>query len=130
MKRITAFLIFIYLFIFASPVFAASVKICDDTNPTFGNLCKLSFENFGGIVGKIIILLLIIAVVIAVFFLIYGGIKWITSGGDKSALESARGHIVAAIVGLIISLLAFFIINFIGKFFGLTLVDINLPQLP
>lgn len=56
-------------------------------------------------------LLFVVGVVIAIAFLIYGGIKWVLSGGDKSAVESARNHIVAAIVGLIIIAAAFFIIN-------------------
>ena len=70
-------------------------------------------------------LLFVIGIVIAVAFLIYGGIKWVLSGGDKSAVESARNHIVAAIVGLVIVLSAFFILNIvftilIGKPFDLS----------
>lgn len=59
----------------------------------------------------IINLLFTVGIVVAVAFLIYGGIKWILSGGDKSAVEAARNHIIAAIVGLIIVVGAYFIIN-------------------
>ncbi|MFH1832786.1 MAG: hypothetical protein ABH816_01280 [Candidatus Levyibacteriota bacterium] len=131
MKKIIAFFISIFIYSFSAlPSFAQSpIQICPTGSP-FGPLCALSFENFGTIVGRIIILLLIIAVIVSVFFLIYGGIKWTTSGGDKTAVEGARNHIVAAIVGLIISLLAFFIINFVGSFFGLNLGSLTLPKLP
>lgn len=61
----------------------------------------------------VVTLLFIIGIVIAVVFLIYGGIRWIVSGGDKTAVESARNHIIAAIIGLIIVVAAFFIINFV-----------------
>ena len=61
----------------------------------------------------IVSLLFVIGIIIAVAFLIYGGIKWILSGGDKSAVESARNHIVAAVVGLVIVLSAFFILNIV-----------------
>jgi len=76
------------------------------------NLCLTKIPQF------IIQLIFIIGVVIAVAFLIYGGIKWILSGGDKSAVESARNHIVAAIVGLLIVAGAFFIIGIIFQLLG------------
>jgi len=57
---------------------------------------------------------------VAVAFLIYGGIKWILSGGDKQAVESARNHIVAAIVGLVIVAGAFVIIGVVFKLLGQT----------
>lgn len=72
----------------------------------------------------LITLLFIVGIVIAIVFLIYGGIKWILSGGDSKQVEGARNHIVAAIVGLIIVVGAFFILNFVfailtGKPFSL-----------
>lgn len=67
-------------------------------------------------------LLFIVGIIIAVVFLIYGGIKWILSGGDKTGVEAARNHIIAAIVGLIIIIGAFFIINIV-----FTLIGINSP---
>lgn len=80
----------------------------------------------------IITLLFVVGIVIAVAFLIYGGIKWILSGGDKTAVEAARNHIIAAIVGLIIVVAAFFIINIVftlltGKPFSLS--NLCIPSL-
>lgn len=75
-------------------------------------------------------LLIIVALLISLIFLIYGGIKWITSGGDKAAVESARNTVVAAIVGLVIVLLTWVIINFVLQLLGLQgLGNINLPNL-
>ena len=59
----------------------------------------------------LVTLLFVIGIVIAIVFLIYGGIKWILSGGDSKQVEGARSHIVAAIVGLIIVVGAFLILN-------------------
>ena len=67
--------------------------------------------------------------IIAVFFLIYGGVKWIISGGDKAAVEAARNHIIAAIVGLVVALLAFFILSVILKLFVIDKTTFNLPTL-
>lgn len=116
--------------IFVSPAFAATINICPPTGSGFDKLCLLDFNSFPGIIGTLIRLILIVAIVISLFFLIYGGIRWVLSGGDKTAVEAARNHIVAAIVGLVIVLLAFFILNLIGGFFGITLTNLELPKLP
>ncbi len=62
------------------------------------------------------------AIVLALFFLIWGGISWITSEGDKQKLAQARQKIVFAIIGLVIAFLAFLIINIISNFFGVNLL--------
>lgn len=60
------------------------------------------------------------AIVLTLFFLIYGGISYITSGGDKQKVANARQKLTYTVVGLIIVFLAFFIVNFIGSLFGIT----------
>ena len=61
----------------------------------------------------IIDLLFGVAAFLALAYLMYGGIKWITSRGDKMQVEAARKHIVAAIIGLVVVA---------GSFFGLRVV--------
>lgn len=109
-------------------VFAAT-NISTCPQPPFDVLCRFTAAGFGPLVGLIITLLFVIAVIVALIFLIYGGIKWIISGGDKAALDSARNHIVAAIVGLIIVFLAYFIIQIVGGFFGISILNLTLPTL-
>lgn len=67
-------------------------------------------------------LLFIVAAVLAIIFLILGGIRWITSGGDPKGVEAARKQITYAIIGLIIVFLAFLIVNTIGGLFGIKLL--------
>ena len=94
----------------------------------FSKLCNLNANNIGPIVGAAVTFILIIAVLIALFFLIWGGVRWITSGGDKAKVESARGTIIAAIIGLVIAFLAFFILSLALSFFGLSLTNLQLPR--
>jgi len=77
------------------------------------------------IIQFLISFLFVGAVLLTLFFLVYGGISFITSGGDKQKVVQARLRITYAIVGLIIIFLSFFIINFIGGLFGLNLLNIN-----
>lgn len=96
----------------------------------FRALCNLNANNIGGIVGAAVTFILVIAVLIALFFLILGGIRWITSGGEKAKVDSARQTITAAIIGLVIAFLAFFILSLALSFFGLSLTNLTLPRIP
>jgi Type IV secretion system pilin len=51
--------------------------------------------------------------IIAVIMLIFGGLKYITSGGDSSKVGTAKNTIVFAIVGLVIVALAQVIVQFV-----------------
>jgi hypothetical protein len=66
----------------------------------------------------IVNLLFMIAAFLAVAYLMYGGIKWITSRGDKMAVESARKHIMAAVIGLVVVAAAFFVLQVIFSILG------------
>lgn len=113
---------------FAQATGKTTVEVCPKGS-TFTKLCEISATNLPNYIGVIISLLLGIAVIIALFFLIWGGIKWILSGGDKSAVEAARNTIVAAIIGLAITFLAFFILTVIGQIFGIPLLRFEIPSL-
>ena len=109
--------------------FAADINLCP-LGSQFEPLCKsLGTGSFGAIIYAIIVIMLIITVLLALFFLIWGGIKWILSGGDKAGVEGARNHIVAAIVGLIIAFLAFFILIIIGSIFKIEILKLTLPTI-
>lgn len=73
-------------------------------------------------IQNILTILLGAGVILALFFLIFGGIKWITSGGEKEGVESARKMITFSIIGLVIVFLSFFILNFVGGIFGVNLI--------
>lgn len=94
-------------------------------------------EEFEGLVDitipamvpVIIQVILIVAALIALIFLIIGGIKWITAGGDKAATESARGTITSAIIGLVIVFAAWAIIRLLELFFGISILTLTLPEI-
>lgn len=69
----------------------------------------------------IINLFLIIVMALAVIYLVLGGIRWITSGGDPKGIEAARKQITFAVIGVVIVVLAYFIVNFVGDFLGANL---------
>ncbi len=69
----------------------------------------------------------IIAALLVFVFLVWGGIQWITSGGDKAATEAARNRITAALIGLAIIAVSWALMAIIGKFFGFDLTNLTIP---
>ncbi len=78
-----------------------------------------STADIGKVVTFVVGVLSVIAVLATLFYLVWGAIKWIMSGGDKSKVEAARGQIVAAIIGFVIVVLSFVIINVVAQILGL-----------
>ena len=58
----------------------------------------------------------------AIYFII-GGLKWITSGGDKTKAEEAKTQMTQAAIGLIVVVVAYFIIGIISNVLGLNILD-------
>ncbi|MBI4089321.1 MAG: hypothetical protein HY424_01280 [Candidatus Levybacteria bacterium] len=133
MKKSVLFSLSTLSYIFIAPfAYAQTVQPCDNAG-IFKDICNFGGSGLGvgGVLGGFVQLFFILAAIVAVIYLIYGGIKWITSRGEKDQVESARNHIIAAIVGLIVVFLAFFLINFVLGFFikGFSINNITLPSL-
>lgn len=67
----------------------------------------------GGIFQTVTNILLFIIGAIAVIMLIIGGIRYVVSGGDQTAVTSAKNTILYAIVGIIVAILAYAAVNFV-----------------
>ena len=70
---------------------------------------------FGNVAGVVLTL----AGFSVVIMLIVGGFRYISARGDPKALQSARGTITWAIVGLVFIILAFLIVDFLAGFIGI-----------
>lgn len=115
----------------ASPAVAfaqASVDPCKDQPVPWNRLCNISGNNAGKFIGNLVTAAMVIAALVALAFLIYGGVKWIMSEGDKTAVENARQTIVGAVVGLVIVFLSYLILSVVLKIFGIELTDLKIPQ--
>lgn len=71
----------------------------------------------------------IIGAIIFFFMLTSGAIKWISSSGDKTKLETAQKQITSALTGLAILFCIFAIIKLIETLFGISITKFNLPTL-
>lgn len=71
-------------------------------------------------------LILVLAGLIAFIWLLWGGLQWILAGGDKEGTEKARKRITAALIGLVVVFSAYAIIQLVGAFIGVNLLQFNI----
>lgn len=74
--------------------------------------------DIGSLFNAVLSFVMVIAALLVFFYLIMGGIDWITSGGDKGKTESARNKITAAVIGLIILAASYAILQLVLNFLG------------
>jgi len=68
--------------------------------------------SVGTLANRIITYVLLIAGVLAVGYLIYSGILYITAAGNPDSAKKGQQGVINAIIGIIIIMLAFFIVRF------------------
>jgi glucose uptake protein GlcU len=77
-------------------------------------VCKAaSSDDATGLAKNVINTMLFILGIIAVIMIILGGIRYTTSAGDASRVKAAKDTIMYSIVGLVVAMLAFAIVNFV-----------------
>jgi uncharacterized membrane protein YtjA (UPF0391 family) len=81
---------------------------------------QFGFPNIASAIQSVMNLVFFFALILVLIYLVWGGIQWITSGGDKAGTEAARGKITGAIVGIIIVAVAFAIYTVMLTFVGAT----------
>ncbi len=90
-----------------TPCSQAELGMCA-ADPGGGNSPKLEVT-----VTNIINGVLYVIGILAVVMVIIGGVKYTTSGGDQAAVTSAKNTILYGIIGLVIAILAYAIVNFV-----------------
>lgn len=137
MKKFFIFIIFLLILILPNNVFAYEItpdpksNTCTTPECVFGTITAptsiqplVSKGGSGGIsdvLTKFIILFYQIALILFLFMVVFSALQWITSGGDKEKVASARGRLTSAIIGLVILGLAWVITSTLGYFTGISM---------
>lgn len=80
------------------------------------------------IASRIIAFLWGVSGIVAIVFLIIGGYRYITSGGNQEKIDQAKRAVFAAIFGLIIVLLSAAIVYLVYKIFGIEVIKLELSN--
>lgn len=70
-----------------------------------------------GVVAIVLNIILGLLGVLFLLFVIYGGVLWMTAGGNEEQVKKATGIIQRSIIGLMITILAYAISVFVVSFF-------------
>lgn len=91
--------------------------ISDGANSARGSDQPANLFGNAGVFSQISSVLLFIVGAIAVIMIIIGGLRYVISGGDASQVQSAKNTILYALVGIIVAILAYAVVNFVvGSF--------------
>lgn len=73
-------------------------------------------------ISTIITSLSVIASLAFAIYFILGGLKWITSGDNEQSIKEARTQMVHSALGLIVVVIAYFVIGLIGNILGIDIL--------
>jgi hypothetical protein len=92
-----------------------TVDIDSQVGSYFGYTC------IGNFISNIVSMGIIIAGLMVLLYLVWGGIEWMSSGGDKAKTELAQKRLTNAIIGLAILPASWALWKIILYFFGVNL---------
>lgn len=75
--------------------------------------------KLGGIIIAILPYIFGAAALALLIYLVLGGLQMMTSRGEPKAMQSAQAKITNALIGFVIVIVAFFIIQLVAQLFGI-----------
>jgi uncharacterized protein YybS (DUF2232 family) len=99
--------------------------------PGSGEAVQAGSEGFSSYMATVYWFFLSGAVILALVMLIIGGVEYVGSAGNTSLLQDAKGRMLNAILGLLLALISWLILNTINPDlvdFSLPIANINLPK--
>ena len=99
--------------LFSRRLLASATSVQEGANAARAEGMPAELIGDNGVFSRITNTVLLIVGLISVIMLVYGGLRYILSGGDSKKVTDAKNTVLYAIIGLIISLLAYAIVNFV-----------------
>ena len=88
-----------------------------------GNPAGQEATLFDKVISTTIGLLTSIAFIYFTINFLLGAISWITSSGDAKAAEAAKTKLTSNLIGLVITIAAIFLTDFIGDILGIDILN-------
>jgi len=103
------------LSVFIMPAFVLVAQAQPDLGINYVNNTGLQTTNADPrqVAVQIVTYLLTFLGIIAVVIILLGGFRWMTAGGNEDNVASAKKTVIAGVIGLIIILSAYVIVNFV-----------------
>lgn len=92
---------------------AAALNPGDEAKKGFNAAGGGSEKSLGASIKDVINVLLFLIGAVSVIMIIIGGIRYVLSNGDSTQITGAKNTILYAVIGLVVALLAYAIVNFV-----------------
>ena len=89
------------------------MSIYDGVQAAYGAGMPTSLFGATGVITLLVNILLFLVGAISVVMIMVGGLRYVISGGNSSAVTGAKNTILYAIVGVVVAFLGYAIINFV-----------------
>ena len=90
-------------------------------------ISKTPGQGLAFYIGQLWKTIVVVGSLAFLLYLVWGGIEWLMSGGDKTKLESARAKISNAVIGLAILVISYAVILFIEAVFKINILKPEFP---
>lgn len=77
----------------------------------------------GEFLSTLITAFTVIASLAFVIYFIMGAFKWITSSGDKNAVEEGKSQLTQGALGLIVVIISYFVVGLLGGVLGIDILN-------
>lgn len=120
MSRIKHYLALFFVAIFGFTIVLSSnagainvfdTSACNGASNTA--VCKAKGDDASKMIQVVVDTMMFILGAIAVIMIIVGGIRYTTSNGDSSNVKSAKDTILYSVIGLVVALLAYAVVNWV-----------------
>ena len=93
---------------------SASAQVSEGINTaTTSEMKGKSIDGKDGLIKTVVNVLLWAVGILSVIMIIFSGLRYITSAGDASKTKSAQSTLIYSVVGLIVAILAYAIVNMV-----------------
>lgn len=93
---------------------SASAQVSDGINTaTTSEMKGKSIDGDKGLIKTVVNVLLWAVGILSVIMIIFSGFRYITSAGDASKTKSAQSTLTYSVVGLIVAIMAYAIVNMV-----------------
>lgn len=90
------------------------------------SILGIKYKSLGGITSFVVKTLVGVAGVAFMIMFLLGAFKFVTSQGDKAAVESAKGTMTGAFIGIALAAALFAIMTLLQNVFGVSLLNITI----
>lgn len=75
------------------------------------------------LISNVLVVLTVVAGISFILYFLLGALQWVTAGGQKDKVETAKSYMTNGAIGLIIVVVSYAVVWIVGKALGLDILE-------